>query len=234
MLFFLQQAGSIQLSIGASAVIGFLLVPSSIFFLIKWWTTYNDIDEYYEWKKEHKDWLQAVKEGEYSKEQLTEKFLAFERAYKESEALLNNMAKSTRAQIDEEINNIRREYQKLITPVLNEHNATVDEINGMKLLSREAFPHIDAIIRILENGRAQDLSNAINLAIDDDRKMREKREREEYMRRQEDLKRRKEEDEKRERQRREAERDRLLQEAIREQSETNRRLEEELRRLRHY
>lgn len=159
--------------------IGILPIPFGLTFLIVagmfvggfiWMFKNGAISNYFTWQKELEEWRVKTDADMMPKDKLLEAYRNFDREFEKTYTDLDE----TRLKLNITLFNESQEVNKPAEQRRDEILDRVEEINaimdGNDAIHIDNMPYIQRIVKILETGRADDLKEAIGIAIDDARK----------------------------------------------------------------
>lgn len=167
--------------------ISFLLPVLLIASIVLWVLNQSKVEAYIEWKTKQTEWDQQI--DEHIKEDEKARFLkecsefdgCFLALVEKCDERFNDAELKHQAMMDE----ITQKYLKKLDVIHSEFNEIFDQLAEVTLIHIDHFEHAWRISSMLKTGRADSLTEAINLAIDEDRKEKEEATRQEEARRQE-------------------------------------------------
>lgn len=159
--------------------IGILPIPFGLTFLIVagmfvggfiWMFKNGAISNYFTWQKELEEWRVQTDADMMPKDKLLEAYRNFDREFEKTYTDLDE----TRLKLNITLFNESQEVNKPAEQRRDEILDRVGEINaimdGNDAIHIDNMPYIQRIVKILETGRADDLKEAIGIAIDDARR----------------------------------------------------------------
>lgn len=164
-----------------------LIVFSLFIFVPIWFFTNGNIGNYYEWKEKRKKWLNEARSFDKSKKELVEEYLRFDEAFASCNSKLINMKNNAIKGCAEYRAKVTESYADAITKIDKAVGERMDFINNSGLLTMDSIVYVDDVIKNLEMGRADEFKEALNIAIDDERKDAHERERRAEARRQQEV-----------------------------------------------
>lgn len=156
--------------IGFSYSLSFIIVIGLFVTGFMWMSKSSSISNYFNWEKSVDEWYAKTNAVKVSKQEFAEKCIAFEKRYEKVSAEYKNFEKLENEKLESKLKEIETPNRKRLDElekIISEDYQTIQEST---VLHKEYIGYIDDIIVFLESGRADDLKEALNLAIEEERK----------------------------------------------------------------
>lgn len=173
----------IKFSAGFSFILVFALLISGFIWLFK----NGNIDDYFTWEKEMKQWRNNADKDAVSKEDLVNTYLEFEKEFTKSAKEYSNFESIEKTKLEETLEEIKAPFNSRLNELEEIINENYDFVQNSSVLHSDYIAFVDDIILYLESGRADNLKEALNLAIEEDRKVQNENARREEALRQEQI-----------------------------------------------
>ena len=145
------------------------------------------IGDYFDWKKERKEWLTNASANEVDKQELLNAFKIFDDAFfSEMETFAQEEDKELEEYMSRK-DEIAKPYAQELDFLDDKIQKCFDELTSSDILHQDYILYLDNILRNLETGRADSLKESINIALEDERKDNEESARRQEARRQEEI-----------------------------------------------
>ena len=165
----------------------FIIVPGLLVSGVMWLLKNGEISKYFEWEQQRNDWHKKYASVTVSREEMARQYANFEKKFaktamefKEFEAVENSKLEMKREAISAPYKERIEELNALL-------EADYAEVQRIGLVHDDYLHLLDKIIEYLETGRADDLKEALNLAIEESQKMENEAARREEAYRQEQI-----------------------------------------------
>lgn len=175
------------LKLGLGTLLGFICIVGIFVFGGIWFFKNGKIGDYFKWKKDRKKWLNDANKNEIKKHELLNAFRTFDDAFfAEMELYEKEEDNAAEAYMGVE-EKIKEPYKEELDMLYEKITKCVYELTNSDVLHEDNVPYLEEILRNLETGRADSLKEAINIALDDERKDSEEAARRQEARRQEQI-----------------------------------------------
>ena len=179
LVFYLSAVLFILSFFGVKFGIGFSFILVAALFIsgILWLAKCGNLSNYFDWEKSIDEWRKEAQATIVSKEEIIRQYVAFEEAFLKTVEEYKCTKESCESQL-------MLKYEKIVAPDKEQLEAlekTIEEdykiIENNTLLHKDHIGYIESIVQLLETGRADDLKEAINMAIEEERKIENENER---------------------------------------------------------
>ena len=174
-------------NLNLGGLIGFLCIAGIFVGGGIWLFKNNTVGDYFKWKKERKEWFKSATANEVDKQDLLNKFKAFDdKFFSEIEAFSQEEDQTAEEYVKYK-ESLEAPYTDELNMLYDKMQNCVNQLVNSEILHKDYIPYLDDILRNLETGRADSLKESINIALEDERKDNEESARRQEARRQEEI-----------------------------------------------